>query len=138
MTISSAAAVLHNDPDPRLGLGLQPRDPPDTLPGHALTGLLMACGGAGVRGAYICRDVVAYWTRHRAGNRLIPSSNPACERNKAASSWRSLGCRFRCDGRIHHKDFFFISVILPWREACSCPCPCPCRHRLHQLFLLGG
>ena len=26
----------------------------------------------------------------------------SCVRNKAAPSW----CSFRCDGRIHHKEFF--------------------------------
>ena len=35
------------------------------------------------------RDVVAFWSRHRAGNRLIPSSNLTCVRNKAAPSWCS-------------------------------------------------
>ena len=41
----------------------------------------------------------------RAGNRLIASSNPTCVRYKTAPSWCSLGCRSRCDSRIHHNFF---------------------------------
>ena len=47
-----------------------------------------------------------------AVSRLIPSL-PTPARYKAPPSWCSLGCRSRCDGRIHHKVFkgFFASLM---------------------------
>lgn len=54
----------------------------------------------------IDRDVVAKWSRHLAGNRVVFSSKPTCMRYKVAPSWYNLACRSRSDGRIHQKVFF--------------------------------